>query len=666
MSEPKQQKVRTYLAAVPQSMVQDSLLKRRKHDLPGKSFELLTGSHVSFDLSTVSAFSGLNMRNSSLLHAAPYTQSDTFFSSDESTETILSPEIKDAQASFSFSLLVEDTVSFLNPGQMHRSEFLQRLREEITRIVDTALTGTGRNTDGCPYIRHWFNVYSRRDSYQIERALHRYAPESRAAKSALEYISIAVRRAGTAAEKWAVSGQITGLPPGITSSLTGEPSLEPGSLASQPDQGGTFHELQQQLGEGQPLDSRVRSRMESVFGMDFSGVRAHTGADAASQSRRLNARAFTLGNHIAFNDGEYSPGTPVGDALIAHELAHTIQQRVTGQDIPETIMEHQSTGYDALEADADRTATEVLVSLWKTDSGLSKPTRQQVIPSLKTGLALQRCATTRSQTQTQPTTGRSRPPVLRSPSWSVAPAPILIPNGYCHLRLAHSNVRSGMRFDGQIHITPGCSGRVYFVQYVKPNFKFVTCYQNRAGGLCVSHNGGIDGSWPYQHASNIDTHIPSGTQTNAIYTEDSPGQENLSRPGVNLVRLCLDHEFVTYIVFEDTIHNLTPLGWMEWTFDARAWRNSGNCPVQSSSQNCSGWNVSGNGRKVRENFTPGIMHGSVKLSRNAPVINMATLLTSAVDCQAATCPTGTAAPSSTQKSSPGTHNSQGQNKGKEQ
>jgi hypothetical protein len=63
---------------------------------------------------------------------------------------------------------------------------------------------------------------------------------------------------------------------------------------------------------------------------DFSGVRIHTDEAAVASVRELNARAYTVGNHIAFDAGEYSPGTAAGRQLLAHELTHTIQQSQTG------------------------------------------------------------------------------------------------------------------------------------------------------------------------------------------------------------------------------------------------------------------------------------------------------------------------------------------------
>lgn len=66
--------------------------------------------------------------------------------------------------------------------------------------------------------------------------------------------------------------------------------------------------------------------MEGSLGWDFSRVRIHTGNDASQMARALNARAFTVGNDIYFNTNNFSPDSPRGRYLLAHELAHTVQQ----------------------------------------------------------------------------------------------------------------------------------------------------------------------------------------------------------------------------------------------------------------------------------------------------------------------------------------------------
>ncbi len=84
--------------------------------------------------------------------------------------------------------------------------------------------------------------------------------------------------------------------------------------------------IQALQGGGQPLDDESRSFFESRMGADFSQVRIHTDDNAVQASRDINARAFTVGNDIAFNRGEYNPDDSEGQHLLAHELAHTIQQ----------------------------------------------------------------------------------------------------------------------------------------------------------------------------------------------------------------------------------------------------------------------------------------------------------------------------------------------------
>ena len=84
------------------------------------------------------------------------------------------------------------------------------------------------------------------------------------------------------------------------------------------------------LGGGAPLARSERAFFEPRFGREFSGVRIHTGAAADTSAKSINARAFTLGSNIAFASGEYTPGTPAGRRLLAHELTHTVQQRASG------------------------------------------------------------------------------------------------------------------------------------------------------------------------------------------------------------------------------------------------------------------------------------------------------------------------------------------------
>ena len=77
---------------------------------------------------------------------------------------------------------------------------------------------------------------------------------------------------------------------------------------------------------GQPLAESERAYFEPRFGADFSRVRVHTGAQAAESSRAVNAKAYTLGQDVVFGIGQYAPKTSQGRRLMAHELAHVVQQ----------------------------------------------------------------------------------------------------------------------------------------------------------------------------------------------------------------------------------------------------------------------------------------------------------------------------------------------------
>ncbi len=76
-------------------------------------------------------------------------------------------------------------------------------------------------------------------------------------------------------------------------------------------------------GRGEPLPTSVKLQMERYFGADFSDVRIHLGAEAAS----IGALAFTLGSDIYFAPEQYQPHTLYGRELLGHELTHVLQQR---------------------------------------------------------------------------------------------------------------------------------------------------------------------------------------------------------------------------------------------------------------------------------------------------------------------------------------------------
>jgi hypothetical protein len=84
--------------------------------------------------------------------------------------------------------------------------------------------------------------------------------------------------------------------------------------------------LRAATGPGARLQDGLRADFEARFGRDFSAVRVHTGPEAADAARGIGAKAYTTGRDIVFGAGRYDPVSPSGQRLIAHELAHVVQQ----------------------------------------------------------------------------------------------------------------------------------------------------------------------------------------------------------------------------------------------------------------------------------------------------------------------------------------------------
>jgi hypothetical protein len=91
-------------------------------------------------------------------------------------------------------------------------------------------------------------------------------------------------------------------------------------------------------GGGQPLAADLRGFMRARTGFDFSNVRVHADSQAAASASRIAARAYTLGNHIYFDEGQYQPASHEGRKLLGHELAHVVQQGETG---PTPVIQRQ-------------------------------------------------------------------------------------------------------------------------------------------------------------------------------------------------------------------------------------------------------------------------------------------------------------------------------------
>ncbi len=475
-------------------------------------------------------------------------------------------------------LLVADEAADLGAGQMRKSEFLAELRTAVCAAADAELAAAGRDTAGCPYLDYWFDYYEQREAAHVERALRRYAPAAHQASSARDYIPLVAERVRQGVARWARTGELSGVPEGIPLTVPGLGGLGgllagAGGLFFQPRPGGARpaddpQAIQAQLGHGRPLDGGVRARMESAFGTGFGHVRLHNDNNAADLSSRQNARAFTVGEHVAFGAGEYQPGTLLGDALIAHELAHVVQQGAK-TDAP-APMEVGSTGYDALERDADALAAGVVASLWGRAGASLADIRHQAVPRLRSGVQLQRCSASRPQVQ-QPSFQSPKGACLTVNSMEAKKTGNIVmttawpPPDRCEMVFGEPNA-SGMAVETDIDVPWGCRGKLEYVQLVD------SCRQLRIDQKDFRRKSTgyiLDKQDPWRSVS---INSPGNS---TFFAKDSPGQPVMDR----LSFVSADDKFKTWLLWTPAGGSRTPLAKVEWYWKAKATRigTSGGC-----------------------------------------------------------------------------------------
>ncbi|TFW31749.1 eCIS core domain-containing protein [Massilia horti] len=196
-------------------------------------------------------------------------------------------------------------------GQMHRSEFLTALRDSLLAATNDELRRFGRTATDCPYILRTIERYAHRPLSSLMRLIRAFAHPAPGA-DAPGLIRAVTERARVVARRIAERQG-----PRAQAATERQDAVLP---AHDPAL------VRTQLGNGRALEPATRDRMESSFRRDFASVRIHDDPTAARFSTVLGARAFTIGQDIAFAANQYRPGTAAGDLLIAHELAHTVQQ----------------------------------------------------------------------------------------------------------------------------------------------------------------------------------------------------------------------------------------------------------------------------------------------------------------------------------------------------
>ncbi len=323
------------------------------------------------------------------------------------------PVPSDSAEAQPMGLIVEDDTAEVQPHQMRKSDFLAQLSSELYSTAEPILATRGRTAANCPYLVNWIDYGYMRSGRYVEAFVRRFGGGATTVASAQEYFPLMKERLRQSLLIWAESGRITGVPLDLASDVVATKQMSEvqrlgGQVQSESTPGSSSaagavqakaadglsspssdpEAVQNQLSAGTPLESNTRQRMESAFGYNFSRVRVHDDAKAASLATRLNARAFTVGHDVAFAAGEYSPGSLVGDALLAHELAHVVQQGGATTDLAALGISSPSA---SLETDADRSAVGAVVSLWGQGKARFADLRNNSFPRLRSGLRLSRC-----------------------------------------------------------------------------------------------------------------------------------------------------------------------------------------------------------------------------------------------------------------------------------
>ncbi|MGH6847722.1 MAG: DUF4157 domain-containing protein [Methylocella sp.] len=127
---------------------------------------------------------------------------------------------------------------------------------------------------------------------------------------------------------------------------------EAGPQSATSEAPGSVHEVLRS--PGQPLDASSRAYFEQRFGQDIMKVRVHSGAAAEQSARDMDAHAYTVGHDIVFGAGQFAPGTIEGRRLIAHELAHVVQQSSAGHSLAAQRQETFTGGPGKTALDKDR------------------------------------------------------------------------------------------------------------------------------------------------------------------------------------------------------------------------------------------------------------------------------------------------------------------------
>jgi hypothetical protein len=335
-----------------------------------------------------------------LSEGIPYLQTSSIQRQEDtpSSETGSTSGSEAPAATTSGELIVPDDSTEVGEGQMRRSDFIAQLEPLVIETTKQALEGTLLAMMGYPGMDSLLAEYKRKSSSELEQDIKQQVPGAREAKTAASLIPMVQRQVHQSVTEWVSTGDISDLLQDVAGDEEGFLSFKLNEGADTPLDANP-DAMRRQIGEGQALEPDVKSRMEGAFGTSFSDVKIHHSSAAGKLAQDMDAKAFTIGSDIAFGSGDYQPGSLVGDALVAHELAHVVQQR--GGNATVAPKNRVAQPNEAVEQDADRSALGVIMRLYSGGREMLGILGENFFPTLQEGQQLRHksCGSSKSKEQ---------------------------------------------------------------------------------------------------------------------------------------------------------------------------------------------------------------------------------------------------------------------------
>lgn len=294
-------------------------------------------------------------------------------------------------------LIVDDGVTDLRPEQLHRTDFVSQAQAAARQGAGSAAGPIADRVE--PQVNEMVARYAGQSAAQLEATVRAEVAGAAAAATAPAMITAIRETSGNEARSQLAQGvsdeatktvdAVTGSIASVASSIGSLLFKKQNGVAPSGSGANEVGQARAQLGRGDVVPSELRGEVERITGTNLSAVRVHMGDPAQRLAGELGARAFTVGDDIVVGSGEPDVGTPEGDALLAHELAHAAQQ----QGGPtETAPKSDRADHDDAEVAADDVAVEAVAGRWTGMSARLADMGGNVATRLKSGLRLQRCS----------------------------------------------------------------------------------------------------------------------------------------------------------------------------------------------------------------------------------------------------------------------------------